>query len=60
MAQHLGFDVVAEGVETTDQHAFLAARGCEYYQGYYFHRPQLSTEWLADLGDRCNEHECRS
>jgi predicted signal transduction protein with EAL and GGDEF domain len=31
--------VVAEGVETQDELAFLQAHGCEEAQGYYFSRP---------------------
>jgi diguanylate cyclase (GGDEF)-like protein/PAS domain S-box-containing protein len=51
MSRHLGFEVVAEGVETKDQYEFLSTLGCEYYQGYFFHRPQQSQEWLAQLSD---------
>jgi diguanylate cyclase (GGDEF)-like protein/PAS domain S-box-containing protein len=39
MSQRLELDVVAEGVETLDQAAFLTARGCSRMQGYYFARP---------------------
>ncbi|MBY0432069.1 MAG: EAL domain-containing protein, partial [Rhodospirillales bacterium] len=39
LAANLGFDVVAEGVETAEQVAFLAERGCHTIQGYYFSRP---------------------
>lgn len=39
MARDLGIEVVAEGVETEAQRAFLAARGCEIMQGYLFSRP---------------------
>lgn len=49
MAHHLDLKVVAEGVETEEQFKFLAARKCEHYQGYLFHRPQLAQEWLASL-----------
>jgi len=51
MSHHLGFEVVAEGVETSEQFEFLAARKCEYFQGYHFHRPQLASEWIAGLND---------
>jgi diguanylate cyclase (GGDEF)-like protein/PAS domain S-box-containing protein len=46
MARHLGFEVVAEGVETKTQHEFLSGLGCERFQGYFFHRPELSVDWL--------------
>jgi EAL domain-containing protein (putative c-di-GMP-specific phosphodiesterase class I) len=39
LGQHLGMNVVAEGVETEQQGAQLRALGCEFGQGYYFSRP---------------------
>lgn len=39
MTRGLGLEVLAEGVETAEQHAFLQALGCRYAQGFYFHRP---------------------
>ncbi|MBI3223266.1 MAG: EAL domain-containing protein [Nitrosomonadales bacterium] len=39
MAQSLGFQTIAEGVETTEQLAFLSEQGCNEVQGYYFSRP---------------------
>jgi diguanylate cyclase (GGDEF)-like protein/PAS domain S-box-containing protein len=39
MALSLRLKVVAEGVETAEQAAFLKARGCLAAQGYYFSRP---------------------
>ncbi|MNI86399.1 phage resistance protein [compost metagenome] len=37
--------MVSEGVETVEQHEFLAANGCDYLQGYLLSRPVP----LADL-----------
>jgi diguanylate cyclase (GGDEF)-like protein/PAS domain S-box-containing protein len=39
LAHNLGMDVVAEGVETSDQWDQLDILGCEYGQGFFFSRP---------------------
>ena len=39
LAQTLGMDVVAEGVETKEQLALLRKLSCENGQGYFFSRP---------------------
>jgi diguanylate cyclase (GGDEF)-like protein/PAS domain S-box-containing protein len=39
LGERLGMSVVAEGVETAEQLAALAAAGCGYAQGYLFGRP---------------------
>lgn len=39
MAQNLEMEVIAEGVETVQQHDFLLANGCYLYQGYLFGKP---------------------
>ncbi|HKJ77277.1 MAG TPA: EAL domain-containing protein, partial [Gammaproteobacteria bacterium] len=39
MARNLGLEVIAEGVETAEQLAFLREQGCEAYQGFYLGRP---------------------
>ncbi|HJV28771.1 MAG TPA: EAL domain-containing protein [Aromatoleum sp.] len=39
MAHALGIEVLAEGIETESQLAFLKERHCEMGQGYLFHRP---------------------
>ena len=39
LGQNLGLSVIAEGVESEDQRAFLFANGCHAYQGYLFSRP---------------------
>lgn len=39
MARALGLETVAEGVETSTQHAMLTALGCDVAQGWYLGRP---------------------
>jgi len=39
LASKLGMEVIAEGVETAAQRAFLLAHGCTIYQGYLLGRP---------------------
>jgi diguanylate cyclase len=39
MGQNLKLKVIAEGVETEQQLAFLQSAGCDEGQGYYFRRP---------------------
>jgi diguanylate cyclase (GGDEF)-like protein len=49
MAHNLSLKVIAEGVETEAQLAFLAEHGCDQIQGYYFSRPLPADEcgeWL--------------
>jgi EAL domain-containing protein (putative c-di-GMP-specific phosphodiesterase class I) len=49
MAHSLGLKVVAEGVETEAQLAFLTANGCDEMQGYYYSRPLPAEECSAFL-----------
>ncbi|MEG0936887.1 MAG: EAL domain-containing protein [Comamonas sp.] len=35
----MGLKVLAEGVETREQLAFLQEKGCDYFQGYFYSRP---------------------
>jgi EAL domain-containing protein (putative c-di-GMP-specific phosphodiesterase class I) len=48
LARALGMDVVAEGVETRDQHKLLRDLGCRYGQGFLF-SPPLSAEGITEL-----------
>ena len=46
MAHGLGLPLIAEGVETEAQQAYLRARGVQSLQGYLFARPLPITEYL--------------
>jgi len=56
LARNLGLQVLAEGVETDAQRAFLAERGCDVYQGYLCSPPvpaaQFAERFLGESGPR--------
>lgn len=59
LANQLGITVVAEGVETAEQAAYLLARNCSHAQGYLFGRPIPADEaraLIASTAPRCAEH----
>ncbi|HLA30381.1 MAG TPA: EAL domain-containing protein [Pseudomonas sp.] len=47
MAHHLRLKVIAEGVETEPQFAFLKKSHCDLFQGYYFAKPMPFVELEA-------------
>ena len=54
MAEQLGLDTLAEGVETAGEHAMLAQLGCGHVQGYAIARPmpfEQTAEWIATRAD---------
>ncbi len=51
MARSLNMKVIAEGVETAAQMAFLRAHHCDEAQGYYFSKPLL----VADVAERLRD-----
>jgi EAL domain-containing protein (putative c-di-GMP-specific phosphodiesterase class I) len=56
MAQSLHLKVVAEGVETEEQFAFLLQNGCHTMQGFLFSDPIPANDFvqlLAAQADRC-------
>jgi diguanylate cyclase (GGDEF)-like protein/PAS domain S-box-containing protein len=54
MAHSLELEVVAEGVETEGQLAYLRSQRCDQIQGYYFSRPLPASEFEQLVRDgRC-------
>ena len=57
LAKALNLKVIAEGIETQSQLAYLVKRECDLLQGFYFSRPKftedvpnmLQTNFLADI-----------
>ena len=47
MANSMGLQTIAEGVETAEQLAFLRLQGCNEVQGYYFSRPLPAEQFVA-------------
>ena len=48
LAQNLGMEVIAEGIETEEQYQQLKMLGCEFGQGYLFSHP-VPTDGVAHL-----------
>lgn len=49
MAERLGIETLAEGVETVGEHALLAQLGCDYVQGFGIARPmpfEKTLDWV--------------
>ncbi|RHW19523.1 EAL domain-containing protein, partial [Pseudomonas jilinensis] len=44
LGRGLEMDVIAEGIETAEQMAFLDQEGCHFVQGYWFSRPQSARQ----------------
>jgi len=49
MANNLGIEVIAEGVETEEQRDLLWDLGCRIYQGYLFGRPSPNEQFVTTL-----------
>jgi diguanylate cyclase (GGDEF)-like protein/PAS domain S-box-containing protein len=59
LAQDLGIDVTAEGIETAEQRRQLAELNCSYGQGYYFARPLDATSAGRFIVAFCCRHSDR-
>jgi len=49
LGKSMGYNVVAEGIETLEQFEFLRAEGCAEGQGYYFNKPMPRAEFMLWL-----------
>jgi diguanylate cyclase (GGDEF)-like protein/PAS domain S-box-containing protein len=49
MAKGMGIEVIAEGVESAEQLAFLRAHGCDAVQGFFVSHPLAEPEFVAAL-----------
>jgi EAL domain-containing protein (putative c-di-GMP-specific phosphodiesterase class I) len=56
MAKGLNLKVIAEGVETGAQMAFLRAHQCDEIQGYYFSRPLTADKVAEKLAEQFGSH----
>ncbi len=46
LSQSLGYEVIAEGIETVEQENLLKTYNCDMGQGYYFARPMKSKAFI--------------
>ncbi len=51
IAQHMGIDIVTEGIEQSEQASYLKAQGCHFGQGYFFAMPCVAEDCEFTLGD---------
>ncbi|WP_413789663.1 EAL domain-containing protein [Metabacillus rhizosphaerae] len=55
LAHNLNLLVVAEGIETENQHQVLDQTGCDIGQGYFFSKPLMGTQLqraFLDINER--------
>jgi EAL domain-containing protein (putative c-di-GMP-specific phosphodiesterase class I) len=57
LARSLDVPVLAEGVETKEQLAFLAKESCNEVQGYLIGRPLPIEDYAATTGQPGKSHE---
>jgi diguanylate cyclase (GGDEF)-like protein/PAS domain S-box-containing protein len=57
MAHELGYQVIAEGIETEQQLHLLADMGCDLGQGYFISRPLPQHEFVAWLANRASSRQ---
>ena len=60
LAEALGMETTAEGVETIDQLDILREQGCNQIQGYYFSKPVPASEVGAMFGQQVQTTQAKS
>lgn len=45
LANNLGYEVVAEGIESSGQLEYLKEKKCEFFQGYYYSEPLTASDF---------------
>jgi diguanylate cyclase (GGDEF)-like protein len=58
LSHELGKEVIAEGVETAEDAAYLRSIGCEFGQGFYYGEP-MTTKEVGDLLSALASHRKR-
>ena len=56
LAKSLNLEVLAEGVETSEQLKLLKEEGCDYIQGYYISKPMKSEEFEQEFLQASNSN----
>jgi EAL domain-containing protein (putative c-di-GMP-specific phosphodiesterase class I) len=54
LGKNLGMKLVAEGVETKEDVKILKEKKCDYFQGYYFHKPSTWDDFIKYMNDMNN------
>lgn len=49
IAKNMQMDIIAEGVETSEQRDFLLQEGCSKFQGFLYHKPEPAKEIIKRL-----------
>ena len=55
LSKSLGYQVVAEGIETFEQEEFLRKHNCDIGQGYYFAKPMASEAFVVFVKSKNKE-----